>query len=420
MNPAIVIPSYWAETNRFGEFGERGAYDYATPLTKPLPELETCLASLEHVRGVLRVVVLVVSPPECQDAARARVTNICRSHPHLNPLVVGEKEASCVSQTIARMIPNAGEVVSLRGYGAIKNMGIAIAAILGHDSVLFLDDDEVALGPDLLIDAAWGLGTLTKQDLPILAKSGFYIDADGSAFARETKRAWSEKYWAKRKEFNRLMEHYLSSENRLLRSTQLCGGCFSVHAEAFCKVPFDPFITRGEDLDYLLNLRARGIDVWFDNQMMVRWQPPKGAMEDNVASHFLQDAYRWLYENEKLRASNARRDLHTVTPGSLKPYPAPWLSDDIPNRIAKTCVRRIIAGPERKEHMDIYLHGRHEAARWARENASRYISFAQSWPQVMGALWAEDYLASMILRTGSVSKSVRSIHTPAIATRSRA
>ena len=402
MNPIIVIPSYWAETDRFGEFGERGAYDYATPLTKPLPELETCLASLEHVRGVLRVCVLVVSPPECAEAARARVTTICRSHPRLKPLVVGEPEAAYVSQAVSRMTVNSGEVVSLRGYGAIKNMGLAIAAILGHDSVMFLDDDEVALGPDLLIDAVWGLGTLTKQDLPILAKSGFYVDAEGSAFARETKRPWSEKYWAKRVEFNQLMEHNLSSSHRLLRSTQLCGGLFSLHAEAFCKVPFDPFITRGEDLDYLLNLRARGIDVWFDSQMVVRSQPVKDAREDNEASRFLQDAYRWLYENEKLRASNARRDLRTVTPSSLMPYPAPWLSDDLPERIAKTALRRTVSGPERKEHLDIYLHGRHEAARWARENATRYLSFAQVWPQVMGALWAEDYLAAMVLRTGSV------------------
>ena len=403
MNPAIVIPSYWAETNRFGEFGERGAYDYATPLTKPLPELEVCLASLEHVRGVLRVIVLVVSPPECADAARARVTTICRNHPRLNPLVVGEREASYITKAVSRLATRVdGEVVSLRGYGAIKNMGLAVAAILGHDSVLFLDDDEVALTPDLLIDSAWGLGTLTKQNLPILAKSGFYVDADGSPFARETKSAWSERYWSKRVEFNKLMKRNLSSSRRILRSNHLCGGCFSLHAQAFCNVPFDPFITRGEDLDYLLNLRARGLDVWFDNQMCVRSQPPKDAAEGNEASRLLQDAYRWLYENEKLRASNARRDLRTVTAESLEPYPAPWISDDIESRILKTARRRAVVGIERNEHLDIVLKGCAEAKQWACENATRYISFAQVWPQVMLALWNEEYLSAMVLRTGSV------------------
>ena len=403
MNPAIVIPSYWAETNRFGEFDERGTYDYATPLTKPLPELETCLASLEYVRGVLRVVVLVVSSPECEKAARARVTSICRAHPRLNPLVIGEQEAAYVSKAISHMTVQTGEVVSLRGYGAIKNMGLAVAAILGHDSVLFLDDDEVALSPDLLLDAVWGLGTTTKQSLPILAKSGYFIDEDGSPFARETRRAWSEKYWAKRVEFNQFMQHNLSSPKRLLRSTHLCGGCCSFHAEAFCKVPFDPFITRGEDLDYLINLRARGIDVWFDNQLLVRSQPQRDIMWTSEADFFTQDVYRWLYEKEKLRVSNARRDLHAVTPESLSPYPAPWISEDVTNRIAKTSLRRAITHPEGREYLKIYFKTRHEAERWARENATRYLSFAQVWPQIMAALWSEEYLAAMLLRTGSVT-----------------
>ena len=405
MNPVIVIPSYWAETNRFGEFNERSAYDYTTPLTKPLPELETCLASLEYVRGVLRVIVLVVAPSEDADAARARVTSICRAHPRLNPLVIGEKEASYVSKAVSRMTVHAGEVVSLRGYGAIKNMGLAVAAILGHDSVLFLDDDEVALGPDLLLDAVWGLGTYTKQNLPILAKTGFFVDKEGSPFARETRVPWSEKYWAKRVEFNQLMRKNLSSTKRLLRSTQLCGGCFSLHAQAFCNVPFDPFITRGEDLDYLLNLRARGLDVWFDNQMLVRSQPDEERRRVDEPAFFLQDIYRWLYEREKLKALNARRDLRTITPSALEPYPAPWVSDEVVGRIAKTALRRAITHPEGREYLRIYRKSRHEAEQWAREHATRYISFAQSWPQVMNVLWDEEYLAAMLLRTGSVSSA---------------
>ena len=32
------------------------------------------------------------------------------------------------------------------------------------------------------------------------------------------------------------------------------------------RVAFDPWITRGEDTDYLLNLRMYGADVWFDNK----------------------------------------------------------------------------------------------------------------------------------------------------------
>ena len=85
MNPAIVIPTFWDQGSQPGALGERGVYDYNTPIDKPLPELELCLSSLEQVRGVIRVIVLGVAPPECAEAARARVTSICRAHANLNP-----------------------------------------------------------------------------------------------------------------------------------------------------------------------------------------------------------------------------------------------------------------------------------------------------------------------------------------------
>ena len=69
MNPVIVIPSYWASADEPGELGELGTYDHATPYDKPMPELETCLDSLEQVRGVVRVVVLVVAPLAGETAA---------------------------------------------------------------------------------------------------------------------------------------------------------------------------------------------------------------------------------------------------------------------------------------------------------------------------------------------------------------
>ena len=129
MNPVVVIPSFWAQGEKPGALGERGVYDYTTRIDKPLPELESCLASLEQVRGILRVIVLVVAPPSCEESARARVNSICRAHVGLNPLVVGAQEAAHVEHAVARMAHHvAGETVSLRGYGAIRNMGLAVAA----------------------------------------------------------------------------------------------------------------------------------------------------------------------------------------------------------------------------------------------------------------------------------------------------
>ena len=404
MNPVIVIPSYWDRSTRPGPLGERGVYDYTTPIDKPLPELEVCLSSLEHVSGVLRVIVLVVAPQDCEEAARARVNSICRAHADLNPLVIGAREASHVERAVSRMAHHvAGETVSLRGYGAIRNMGLAVAAVLGHDVVVFLDDDEVALGEDYLTKAVWGLGSLTRQNLQVLVKSGFFIDELGSPYA-EPSGAWSEKYWSKAADFNRVMERAQTSASRITRSNHLCGGCCALHAAAFSKAPFDPYITRGEDLDYVLNVRAMGMDVWFDNEWCVQSQPPEEMA--GAPSLFMQDVHRWLYEYRKLDAMNARRDLHTITPESLMPYPAPWLSSGVRRRVFRTALRRFLTGPERLAYLRILVRGRFDADRFARSASSRYLSFAMVWPTIVAALWEDRVIASAILQTGEVAPLV--------------
>lgn len=401
MNPVVVIPSYWDHAARPGALGERGVYDYTTPIDKPLPELETCLSSLEQVRGVLRVMVLVVAPQDCEEAARARVSSICRAHADLNPLVIGATEAAHVEHAVGRLAHHVtGETVSLRGYGAIRNMGLAVAAVLGHDVVVFLDDDEVALDEDFLTRAVWGLGSLTRQNLQVLVKSGFFVDALGSPYA-EPSESWSEKYWSKAADFNVVMERAQTGPARITRSNHLCGGCCALHAAAFSKVPFDPYITRGEDLDYVLNLRANGMDAWFDNEWFVRAQPPEEAA--GAPSVFMQDVHRWLYEYRKLDAMNARRDLRTITRESLMPYPAPWLSPEVRRRVFQTALRRLVTGPDRLAYLRILTKGRHDADKFARAACSRYLSFAMMWPAIVSALWDDHVLASAILRTGQVA-----------------
>ena len=400
MSPVIVIPSYWAEGDQPGALGERGVYDYTTPVDRPLPELESCLASLEKVRGVIRVVVLVVAPPSCEESARARVNSICRAHANLNPLVVGAAEAAHVEKAVSRLAHHvAGETVSLRGYGAIKNMGLAVSAVFGHDVVVFLDDDEVVEDEDFLVNAVFGLGSLTRQNLPILAKSGFFVDDLGSPYA-EPSEEWTERYWTKAADFNRVMERAQTAQSRITRANHMCGSCCALHAAAYTKVPFDPYITRGEDLDYLLDLRANAMDVWFDNAWFVRACPPEEHAP--APSVFMQDVYRWLYEYRKLDAMNSRRDLRSITPDSLMPYPAPWLSAGVRRRVFQTALRRMAKGPHRLSYLRILVSGRHQADKFALSASSRYLSFAMVWPTVMQALWGDRYLQGAILRTGQI------------------
>lgn len=116
----------------------------------------------------------------------------------------------------------------------------------------------------------------------------------------------------------------------------------------------------------------------------------------------MQDVYRWLYEYRKLEVLNDRRELRTITPESLMPYPAPWLSEGVRGRIVHTALRRFLAGPNRLDYLYLLVKGLRDADTFARENASRYLSFSMTWPGVMSAIWDDRYLQAALLRTGEV------------------
>lgn len=394
MNPTIVIPSYWAGDP--AELRAPGAYDHTSDLAAAHPELDRCLASLEQVRRVPRIIVLLVCPQPATARIAERVQGIIDEHPSLEITLVTNREASVIIERVGSIAPNVrGETVSLRGYGAIRNMGLACAAILGHDAVVFLDDDEVVLSPDFMDKALYGLGHETRQRLPILAKSGYFYNRSGSPLADTSKKnGITTRWWTKRIEFNRWMEKALAG-TRISRSNYVCGGCFAVHARAFKRVAFDPYITRGEDLDYLFNMRLLGMDVWFDNAWVVKHLPPAQTEE---APRFMQNVYRWFYERAKLQYAARRPEINSVTAASLMPYPGPWISSGLDERVRKTALVRALLTREHAGYWRIYRHGIGEACEYASAHAEDYLRFVSFWPSIVQGLAGDRTLAALLER----------------------
>ena len=393
MNPAIVIPTYWSGSD--ADMHAPGAYDHSTPIDAASPDLERCLSSLEQVRDLCRIMVLVVSPQTQTRAAGERVGAIADAHPSMDIRIVTNEHAARIAERVAQIAPKSGgEPVSLRGYGAIRNMGLAVAAVLAHDAVIFLDDDEVVLSPDFMKRALYGLGAETRQGLPILVKTGYVYNEQGSPLADTSATGITHRWWTKRIEFNRWMRKALSA-TRISRSNYVCGGLFALHARAYTRVAFDPWITRGEDLDYLFNMRMHGYDVWFDNEWAVKHLPPAS---ESPSSRFMQDVYRWYYERAKLSRAARRQDLNAVTPATLMPYPGPWFSAELDERVRKTALARALFTREHAGYWGIWRHGRGRAEEYARANAGRYVKFQSFWPSIMNGLWNDAELARMLER----------------------
>lgn len=390
MNPCVEILSYWSGVNHDPQ--APGGYDHTTELNDPTPELDRCLSSLEKVIDLPRVIILVVCPLSATVEVSRRVSAIAAAHPRLNTVLVTNVEAARISDAVGELAPKgSGECVSLRGYGAIRNMGLAVAAIFGHDTVIFLDDDEVVLTADFMKRALYAVGMQTRAGQAILVKSGYFYNDQGSPYADESKNARLNHWWPKRAEFNAWMKKALTG-TRICRSNYVCGGLLVLHAQAFSMVPFDPFITRGEDLDYLFNMRMFGLDVWFDNKLAVKHLPPR---TESLSSRFMQNVYRWYYERTKIHSVNRRKGMTAITPSSLMPYPGHWISNELDERVERTALLRMMLTREHLGYFKIWRDGKRDARRYAEEYHDAYLRFQSFWPTIFNGLWRNASLAAL-------------------------
>lgn len=395
MNPVVIIPTFISATRRRRENqGIVGNYDHTTAITQA-GELGRCLGSLEKVDDLGLVIILVAAEAGLEHQAAEKVRNIAAEHAGLNILVIGTAELALVRQRMEQL--NIGELkteIGLMGYSAVRNLGLVVANTLGFDAVVFLDDDEVVDDPAFLHHAMYGLGKLTKKGIPILAKTGYYLNDEGS-FLSKQEDAWYNRFWQQGSAFNEWISHAMSGP-RLSRSNHVCGGCLAIHKEAFKRLAFDPWITRGEDLDYMLNLRMYGSDIWFDNHWVLHHLPPKTVSEGD---RFRQDIFRWIYEYRKLEYSRALIDLQQVKPQSLEPYPGPFLKPGLTRRIRLTALLRSFGRPDKRAYRRAAKAAAGEASKYAEENCGNYFGFQYVWPEAMARLDSDKMLTTALVRS---------------------
>lgn len=395
MNPVVIIPTFISasRSRRDGRSVTTG-YDHMTSIAQQ-GELGRCLSSLEKVEGLGLVIVLVAADPGIENQAAEKVRAVAAAHPEVNTLVMGAPELALVRQRIEQLgIGSLRAEIGLSGYGAVRNLGLVVANTLGFDAVVFLDDDEVVDDPRFLRHAMYGLGKLTKKGIPILAKTGYYLNDQGSYLSKWEDK-WYNRFWQQGRAFNEWISSAMKGP-RLSRSNHVCGGCLAVHKEAFKRLAFDPWIARGEDLDYMLNLRMYGSDIWFDNKWVLRHLPPKTQSEGD---RFRQDIFRWIYEYRKLEYSRALIDLQQIKPQSLEPYPGPFLEPGLVKRIRRTAFLRSLGRPDKKAYRRAAKAAAGEASAYAERNCSKYFEFQYVWPEAMARLDSDKILTTALVRS---------------------
>jgi hypothetical protein len=341
-----------------------------------------------------QIIVLVACEGDIADEAARKVQEIVNRFPQMHTLVIADAEAKLIQQRIEQIgLGDQSFKVGLESYGAIRNLGMMVATVLGFDSVVFLDDDEIVNDTEFLSKAMYGLGKLTRKGVPILVKSGYYINSEGSYFSMSQSK-WYNRYWQQGRAFNRWITKAMDGP-RLSRSNHVCGGILAIHREAFKRLSFDPWITRGEDLDYMLDLRMYGSDIWFDNTWWMRHLPPRTG---NEGSRFRQDVYRWLYEYRKVEFGRTQSGLIPIPPTSLEPYPGPFLRPGITRRVRRTAFLRSLVRPNKSAYRKAARAATREAAAYARAHCEKYFAFQRIWSEIMRRVEGDRMLSAALMQ----------------------
>lgn len=392
LNPVIVIPTFWSSLRSAAR--RDISYDYSTQIDKT-GELPRCLESLALLPNTPRVILLVVADPSITSQAYEKVNVIANHFSKLDTVVIGENEVTYIHRRLEQGGMGAlNSCVSLEGYGSIRNLGILAASVFGHDTIIFMNEHEVVCDPDFIERALHGIGSKTPNGSIMVAKTGYSVDAAGNYLMPEDKR-WYRKRWNPNHDLNEYMRRVVKGSRMSLAQTAH-SGCMVLHADAFGKVAFDPWIPRGEALDYVVSGHMYNLDVWCDNKLRVKnsLSPLKKDSEQ-----FENDMKRWFYEYRKIEFAKAQIDLMQIDPNALLPYPGAWLSKKINRRALSTCLKSIIGDEEHFTYWNIATQGRKKASEEARTNCARYFEFQQQWPIMVRGVWNCAPLVAQITST---------------------
>lgn len=335
MKATMMVPSYWGRKDGDDRIETDTVYDHPTPLDGEgtLRRLLDSAAVLEE-RDFQLIVLGVATAADLQQDVEARLREIIVeaspavatrlfSYSHLKEIHSHLQEAQ-----LGDLIP----LLQLDGYSNVRNLCTFVPHLLGSEAAVLVDDDEVLEDPQFMSKALAHIGT-EQQGKRVLAVAGYYLNPDGDYLLNREISPWMT-YWNKIDSMNRAFKRIIASEPRLKETPFAFGGNLVIHRDLFMRVPFDPAIPRGEDIDFLINARMFGYTPYLDNQLSIKHlAPPK--------SHPLwrrtrEDILRFVFEKKKLDTQQDISGMTRVVPEDLDPYPGEFLKDDLEERIFRS------------------------------------------------------------------------------------
>ena len=386
-NVVITVPTYWCggHNNRW-EVGEI-TYDHPTPIDHP-STLERLLHSLVAMdfRDFQVLIITATTTPALEEAAEKRVRGIIDKY--RDRLQIMQFAASDLSFLRERLeaLKFDPALVSLHGYGNVRNIQLIVSHLLGGEIVVGLDDDEI-VGSHYLQKATQFIGREYKGDL-VRCIAGFYVDKDGN-LSTQVDKARDNVFLDKGIHMNEALQQLRDKPGRVVETPIVFGGNMVLHRSLFTEIPFDPNIPRGEDIDYLINARFLGHRCWLDKELIITHMPPDEYLTSPCLA-IQQDVSRFIYQRTKLAVA---KGLGLEEPDGLDPYPGRFLQRNLDEH-AVQALRSICTGTTHDvSSPEDFVK---EVVEVVRKKVQQYFAFQPQWKELMAVLEGETLLREYV------------------------
>ncbi|MDR0491618.1 MAG: cyclic nucleotide-binding domain-containing protein [Oscillospiraceae bacterium] len=336
MRKVVLIPTYWSRDKEDSWHEGDAVYDHPTPVDED-GTLQRTLESMKKLKYKDFKLVLLVCPttPEVADRAEKRVVDIVRraklkAETYIFTISDLERVAGIIYERDIHR--RTSSLLTMAGYANVRNMCLLCADILAADAAILIDDDEVFEKTDFIERSVEFLGKRIYGDV-VYGMAGYYVNKHDQYYDDVKTESWMS-YWDRFGAKAAAFDEIIGCPPRVKRTPFAFGGAMILHRDLFQSVPFDPQITRGEDIDYVINSRMFGFSFFLDNTLSIKHLPvPKKHPQ---WKRIREDIYRFVYEKAKISSQYKTGNMVMVSPEDFDPYPGEFLRDDLDEKIFRS------------------------------------------------------------------------------------
>jgi len=338
MRTTMVIPTYWSRATTDPWQEGDAVYDHPTPLDVEgtLGRTLESMKILNH-KDFKLVIPICPTADEIEDQAEERVRGIIeKAGLEIETYVFTQKNLRLIKDILREhgVKEKTISMLNLKGYSNVRNICLYVAHILSSDITILIDDDELFEKPDWVGMAREFIGK-RMYGKSVYGVAGYYLNKFDEFYDDVDILPWMT-YWNRFGSKTKAFDKIIGCEPRLKITPFAFGGAMVIHKNMYQIVPFDTHVTRGEDIDYLINAKMFGFDFFLDNKLSIKHLPPK--KNHPIWKRFREDIYRFLYQQAKISSQYEVNNMNRVVAEDFDPYPGDFLKTDLEDKIYKTNV----------------------------------------------------------------------------------